>query len=48
VGFFSGMDELRKNWAVDQKWEPRLEEAQREMLYAKWKKAVTRSFDWEA
>lgn len=47
VGFFSGMDELRKNWAVDQKWEPRLGEAQREMLYAKWKKAVTRSFDWE-
>ena len=47
VGFFSGMDELRKNWAVDQKWEPRLEEAQREMLYAKWKKTVTRSFDWE-
>ena len=47
VGFFSGLDELRKNWAVDQKWEPWLEEAQREMLYAKWKKAVTRSFDWE-
>ena len=46
VGFFSGMDELRKNWAVDEKWEPRLEEAQREMLYAQWKKAVTRSFDW--
>ena len=47
VGFFPGMDELRKNWAVDKKWEPRLAESQRELLYAKWKKAVTRSFDWE-
>src|SRR5579863_189829 len=46
VGFFPGMDELRKNWAVDKKWEPRLAESQRELLYAKWKKAVTRSFDW--
>jgi glycerol kinase len=47
VGFFSGMDELKANWAADQKWEPRLGEAERETLYAKWKKAVTRSFDWE-
>src|SRR5579864_6217691 len=46
VGFFPGMDELRKNWAVDKKWEPRLAESQRELRYAKWKKAVTRSFDW--
>lgn len=46
VGFFSGLEELRTNWAVDQKWEPHFEEADREKLYREWKKAVTRSFDW--
>jgi len=46
VGFFSGLEELSANWAVDQKWLPRLAEAPREELYRRWKKAVTRSFDW--
>jgi glycerol kinase len=46
VKFFSGLDELRSNWAVDHTWKPRFEEKQREELYGKWKKAVTRSFDW--
>jgi glycerol kinase len=46
VKFFSGLDELRANWAVDYTWEPHLEETQREKMYRRWKKAVTRSFDW--
>jgi len=46
VKFFSGLDELRTNWAVDQTWAPHFEEAEREDLYKQWKKAVTRSFDW--
>jgi glycerol kinase len=46
VKFFSGLDELRANWAADQVWKPQLAEAQREALYKEWKKAVTRSFDW--
>jgi glycerol kinase len=46
VNFFGGLDELRANWAVDHTWRPRLAEAEREVLYRKWKKAVTRSFDW--
>jgi glycerol kinase len=46
VGFFSGLDELRANWAVDRAWTPHLEEAEREEMYRLWKKAVTRSFDW--
>jgi glycerol kinase len=46
VGFFSGLDELRTNWAVDQTWTPHFLEAQREELYKQWKKAITRSFDW--
>jgi glycerol kinase len=48
VKFFSGLDELRANWAVDQTWTPHFAEAEREELYKQWKKAVTRSFDWAA
>ncbi len=46
VKFFSGLDELRANWAVDRTWKPNMDEAQRETSYGQWKKAVTRSFDW--
>ena len=46
VGFYSNLEDLRQNWAVDRTWEPRMEEEEREILYRGWKKAVTRSFDW--
>jgi len=46
VKFFSGLDELRANWAVDRTWKPLLAETEREQLYRQWKKAVTRSFEW--
>ena len=46
VGFFQDTDELVANWAVDQRWEPQMDEESRERLYRFWKKAVTRSFDW--
>jgi glycerol kinase len=46
VKFFSGIDELRANWAADHTWRQRLAETEREVLYQQWKKAVTRSFDW--
>jgi glycerol kinase len=46
VKFFSGLEELSANWAVDRTWKPGMAEAEREESYRKWKKAVTRSFDW--
>jgi glycerol kinase len=46
VGFFTTTDELVANWAVDQRWEPKMDQESRESLYHFWKKAVTRSFDW--
>ena len=46
VGFFKDTDELVAHWAVDRRWEPRVDEASRERLYRFWKKAVTRTFDW--
>jgi glycerol kinase len=46
VGFWTGLDELRANWAEDTRWEPATDADSRERLYAQWKKAVTRTFDW--
>jgi len=46
VGTWQGFDELRANWGQDKAWQPYMEPAERESLYAGWKKAVTRTFDW--
>ena len=46
VGFWSGPEELRKNWAVDKTWQPDMDSNVRETYYRQWKKAVDRTFDW--
>jgi glycerol kinase len=46
VGFWSSFDELRANWGQDKEWQPQMDAARRNALYAGWKKAVTRTFDW--
>jgi glycerol kinase len=46
VGFYKDLGELRKQWGVDHVWKCHMEGAIRERLYAEWKKAVTRSFNW--
>jgi glycerol kinase len=46
VGFFSSVEALCSQWSVEKTWKPALDQAHREQLYGRWKKAVTRSFDW--
>jgi glycerol kinase len=46
TGYWSDLDELRDNWAVDRIWEPRMEAGLREHLYRDWTRAVQRSFRW--
>ncbi|WP_235900543.1 glycerol kinase GlpK [Lolliginicoccus suaedae] len=46
VGYWSSEDEIRANWAEDNVWEPSMEPAEREHLYAQWNKAVERTYDW--
>ena len=46
VGFYKNLEDLRSQWAVDNTWQPHMDEKQREAMYGSWKKAVTRSFDW--
>ncbi|MEG4632152.1 glycerol kinase GlpK [Microcoleus sp. AR_TQ3_B6] len=47
VGFWTQLAQLRENWAVDCTWEPKMPIALREQKYRFWKKAVSRTFDWE-
>jgi glycerol kinase len=46
TGFWSGQDELRERWSEDKRWEPDMDDADRDARYAKWKKAVERTFGW--
>jgi len=46
VGFWKNFDELRANWGRDKEWQPQMDANLRDTLYAGWKKAVTRTFDW--
>lgn len=46
VGYFKSQVEVKKNWAVDQIFEPSLEESIREKRIKGWHKAVRYAFDW--
>ncbi|SKC62200.1 glycerol kinase GlpK [Okibacterium fritillariae] len=46
VGFWSDLDDLAKNWQEDKRWEPSMDQDERDRLYRNWKKAVTKTFDW--
>ncbi|MFB2582710.1 glycerol kinase GlpK [Herbiconiux sp. P15] len=46
VGYWADLDELRANWQEDSRWEPSMEDSERDRLYRNWKKAVTKTLDW--
>lgn len=46
VGFWSGIEGLRKNWSEDKTFHPAMESTVREKYYKEWKKAVDRTFNW--
>jgi len=46
TGFWRDLESLRQQWQVDRRWQPQMDAERREQLYAGWKKAVTRTFDW--
>jgi glycerol kinase len=46
TGFWADQDELRERWSEDKRWEPAMDDAERERRYARWKQAVERSLDW--
>ncbi len=46
VGYWSGLEELRQNWAVDKIWQPRMDSDQRQKGITQWHKAVERTYNW--
>jgi glycerol kinase len=46
VGAWSGGSEIAAQWAVDQRFEPRLSEPQRHARVARWREAVERARGW--
>jgi glycerol kinase len=46
VGYWDGLDDVRRNWALDREFAPQRPQADVDRLYAGWKKAVDRARDW--
>ena len=46
VDFWSGLNDLRQNWAEDKTWQPAMATEIRKKACKEWGKAVTRTFDW--
>ncbi len=46
TGFWKEIEDLRENWVEDKRWEPKMDDADREKAFHFWKKAVERTFDW--
>lgn len=46
VGYWDSIEDCRKNWQEDKRWEPQMDSEERDRQLRLWKKAVTRTFDW--
>jgi glycerol kinase len=47
VGYWTGLEDVARNWALDREVAPKMDEDTRARLYRGWKKAVARSLAWE-
>jgi len=47
VGFWENLEDLKKNWAIKNRWNSQMPSEKRKHLQHHWKKAVIKSFDWE-
>jgi glycerol kinase len=45
VDYWSGEDDIRANWSDDKTWEPDLDPTVRDEMYARWNRAVERTYD---
>jgi glycerol kinase len=46
TGFWSSREELAQKWQLENRYSPRIDEAQRERLFRRWHKAVERCKGW--
>jgi len=47
VGYWKDKEEIGQKWKVDREFSPNMDEKVKERLYKGWKKAVSRSLNWE-
>ena len=47
VGFYKNKNEIKSKWKVQKEITPNMDENKRDKLYKGWKKAVSRSIQWE-
>ena len=47
VGYWNDLEEIRRNWAVDRNFSPKITPEDREKRLKGWKKAVRCTMDWE-
>ena len=46
TGFWADQEELKSRWRLRRRYEPQMDEEERERLYGRWKEAVSRSKEW--
>ncbi len=46
AGYWSNLDDLRRNWQIERTFEPQWDAARRADGYAGWKRAVERARGW--
>lgn len=46
TGYWESTDDIVANWGEGGRWQPEMEEAERERLFRNWKKAVSKTLDW--
>lgn len=47
VGYWNGLDDIARNWALDREFRPQMAAEDRRRRYARWTRAVARALDWE-
>jgi glycerol kinase len=47
VGYWENLEDLKRNWAIKNRWNSQMPAEKRAHLQKQWKKAVTKRFDWE-
>ena len=48
VGYWTGKNQVKENWAIDRIFEPAVNEEKRKQMTEGWKRAVKRAFAWES
>ena len=46
VGYWNSLEEIKENWAIDQTFEPKIDDEQRNKMIKGWNKAVKYAYGW--